>query len=265
MFRTGFSAVLFVALVTSTCLAQPPQRIRLNIEQTPDAGGGLTYSFSTSAPNPYSSLLAPGGHQFGPLFGAGSTPANGLSFSDIENDFFGTWTLNYRANPAPPTPIETYEFDVTAFSLDDVFNVAPTMVTPLDGATVGNEFLVDWEYPAGVTPPNSRAASVRGHFGVSVDFGEFDETSVPISLTFDSGVTSSTFTLLAGSRDGLNDLVSTVRPVDMAAPRNFNTEFAFNNFTAPVRVTALNIPEPSAIALTAFAAAGLIAAYRRRR
>ena len=98
----------FVAWVSGSLVAwaQPPLRIPMYVEQNPGSSD-LSYSFGFNG-DPYLVLTTPGGQQLGPLFGPGSQSRqlDGLTFADIEDGFFGTWTVSRPQTPAPGSPVK---------------------------------------------------------------------------------------------------------------------------------------------------------------
>ncbi len=177
-----------------------------------------------------------------------------LSLSAAQAAFTGVWTFTERRD----TELLVYEFTLPEITTD-LFPETPTIVSPMQGDTVGTEFLVDWEYASGVEP-NGYLISVQGLGGGARAFDPIDNTSQNVTASLNPGFSEADLTIRVGNPESQRfDII----PVTPGGDAMFSFRaLSITAMSQPTTVT-LRIPEPSTILLLGIAAPLLIT--RRRR
>lgn len=235
------------------------QSIQINLEQQSNSSGEIEYRvevFGFGA----GQILSPGGTAFG--FGSDlevSVPVGSLEEAKLLLE--GEWTVNSFGSS------EASSFTLSPIDLGSLFTDVPTIVSPANGETVGESFLLQWAYESGVSPPSGRLVSRTGGFDQAdfdVDFGPPGTTEAIINIAHAPGVDAVTFAYRAGTFFDLSDLISFAEPIDPNLPFGFDVEFRFGNRSAPVELTSVRVPEPASLML-GIASLGLAMLAKGRR
>jgi len=212
------------------------QIVSLDITQRPNAQGILEYEVSgfASTVSTFSSLSlnAPDGTLVGP-----STVVEGLDFQQLENRFFGDWTVG--ANTV---------FSLKLFELDDVFSEVPTFISSDNIALSGSSFLLDWEYPSGLNDFSGTSLESTSIGPLAIDDIEFvDSTSANVLLGAPLGGLPSTptdFLFTAGNSSDLDDFISLGGESNLFVDADFTTlsqEFAVSVVPEPATTSILPV------------------------
>lgn len=252
-------------LFVGTGSAAPINRtFEINFTRFNHPDGPPTFDLRFSGLGSSDSVVTPNGHTYtGSFFPFTPTPTN-ISEAQLYSELTGTWTLN--AYTSFNQPAEVHQFNFLPFSADALFHVAPIILTPAANSTVPPNFTLSWGWPEGVTPPTTgrSAGASGGSSGAHFDFGQFSGNSIPISVTFDAGVTQSTYRLNGGSVQVFNNM--TTAPTTVAANPfyNYSVREVYSN-QAYVNGVTVVVPEPGSMILASLLAAIVIASAGRCR
>ncbi len=204
------------------------------------------------------SLIGPDGSVLVPSIGRNriSIQENAVPFSTIQEVFSGTWKFIERRD----AELLEYEFTLPEIT-PDFFPEAPTIVSPIQGDTVGTDFILDWQYESGANPLGS-AGQIGLTRGLTLLRREsIDPTSERIFLGFDPGFSEGEVTMRKGSSE-TRPLI--IIPASLGADATFQSRLlGIAALSVPVTVTA-RIPEPTTIMLLGTAVV-LLSATRRNR
>lgn len=266
MKRTSLTIAItgLLALGALNALAVPINRtFEIDFTRYNHPGGPPTFDMRFVGLDLNDSVVTPNGHTYKGLFSFPFTPPpTNLSESQLYSELIGTWTFN--AFTSFNQPAEVHHFDFLPFSADDLFHAVPTIVSPLPNSTVPSEFILSWEWPAGVTPPTGKGVGAHdGANGAELHFGQFNGNSMPISVTFTNGVTQSTYRLDAGSVQSFTNM-TTVPTTTAANPLfKFSVREFYSNQSSVNGVTVV-VPEPGSLMLIGLYAFAIISTARVR-
>ncbi len=248
---------------SSKAMAQTQFSVVASLDQLPTREGDPVYRVNvTLTPSPLTpdaevaSLIAPDGTAGTELpTGTFRVLREDVSLSAAQSTFPGTWAFTERRGDE----FLEYEFTLPEIT-PDLFPETPTILSPMDGDTVGTEFLLDWEYESGAEPSGF---SLTGRLGEGIrtfNTDRIDPTSLNMVLGVDPGFSEGDLTLRIGNSDSQDiDII----PVTPGADATFFFRFVqVESLSLPINITA-RIPEPSTILLLGTAVPLLIT--RRRR
>jgi hypothetical protein len=185
----------------------------------------------------------------GRLFNDLSRSIGNLTEAQMLSEVVGNWSLNAPPPGFPPTA-QLYQFTIAPFIPADFFIAQPTIVRPAEGAVVPRDFVVEWKWPDGVTPPpTGQFISWGGGLNASENIGTHGINSIPVSVQFDPGYTQTELQVRAGSSQSLDHLVSPVTSTSPSPYWSFQVHLNHWNAAPVVGVTVLNVPEPAGIVL----------------
>src|SRR4051812_6895045 len=161
--------------------------IEMEIRRLPQIADSALYDIHVSGLSFSDNAVGPSGHVYKTFSG---DSIFSIPESQVYSEIIGNWKINVAAIGPPAGIAEIDQFTVASFVAADLFQPAPSIVSPLDGSTVPANFVLQWQWPNGVTPPNGHEAISRGGAqGATVHFGEFAQDSIPISVQFSAAVT----------------------------------------------------------------------------
>lgn len=215
--------------------------IHLRIVQAAESG---TFQMTASIGSP-ADLIAPDGTTIERL-----GTFQGLSYAELSDRFYGEWTIHESL------PEATYHFSLSPVPLHQ----AATMVSPLDGATVGTTFKAAWKFPAGYSPPGPAIAF--HHFEPDLVFTtDFAPSGLSAMVNVDLGSNSmAQIQVYGGSYEPLLAYLGPLTPQTFPTP--YFVTGSYSSISPPINVTV--VPEPCGLALGTLGAVGLFVCASRR-
>ncbi|QDU58898.1 hypothetical protein [Aeoliella mucimassa] len=237
--------ITLASIVATRSATAQPFRLPLTLTQSP-TDTGVSYAFEFFG-DPWVSFTAPTGEKIGPLFGS-SPPSFSIevaSFAELQSNYFGTWKIDRPESPIPGAEVEQWEFELAPFALDDVFHEVPTITSPQDLAVVGESYVVSWQYPPGVPVPSDKFISVGGAFNSTVTFETLPGNQYGVNVELDPGFESTSYNVRVGTYEEMSHLVTSVTNLNEPRGRLPDVEFAFRSLSTPLRLTTVEVPEPT--------------------
>ena len=224
--------------------ASPAATIFMTIVQRAAADGTVDYSLRTTIP-PLGTMTSPDGTVLANSFRS----FEGLSYADLSNRFYGTWTIHDTV-PAPAT----YHFTLSAVPVHPL----ATIVSPGDGATVPSTFDVHWTFADDNHPPSPvHSRVVLAPVTFEYPFGD---SGVRFHVDLD-GQASVPMQVRGGAIESLIPYASAVTPIEFHTPAH-TVIGSYLSLSAPVNLTV--VPEPGGMELASLSLAALIAKRVRR-
>ncbi len=256
------ASAIFFATITANSQAAPfPSTLSIAFHRLPQPAGPALYEIRVSGLSFSDNAVGPTGQVFKTL----SPPLGNLSESQLFDQLIGNWKINARPFGPSNLPFEVYEFSISPFSASNLFTTPPIIVSPTAGSTVSPNFLVNWVWPAGITPPAGKiVVATGGTPGANLDFGNFSDFSIPVSVQFSAGVTQVDYAFRAGSFEHLNNRASAITTTVIDPRWQFTVSLDYSNLSSAVGVTVSQVPEPGLMVFAGSLGACSVVARRRR-
>jgi hypothetical protein len=256
------AATLIASFGTVLYAAPIPRNFEIDFTRFVQPGAAPTFDLRLGGLAFNDTVIGPTGRVYNQFGFPPSFPPTNLSESQLYAELVGTWTINAFVQFGQPAEVHHFQFN--PFSVDDFFPAAPTIVSPQPNSIVPPNFVISWEWPLGVTPPTGKGVGASGGTtGVTINFGDFDGNSMPVSTTFTGGVTQATYNFNAGSVQFFNNLTSAPTTTASNPVYTYSVFELYSNDARVSNVTVV-VPEPSAGALTIALALGTVVIRRKR-
>ena len=229
----------------------------------PQSDGSTQFHLLVDSPQPSSTIHFPDGST---AVGLKFTDLSYNSFADLHNAAVGNWSVSFPANPTLGFPAENYTFGVSDFPESVVSSLPPSITAPTNGARVGPQFNLTWDWPAGVVPPSDvsvnfqlyRSGSFQGW--KTSHFANVALSQVVTPVITGAPAPDETILRVGTYESSLAPYISAVSS-DQSSPRYaFRVDSTISSYSLPIQVTV--VPEPTTATLLLLGVLGC--GWRRR-